>query len=241
MEHYLHFSGQKDALEIFPIVLRHADVFIPDAVRTTLAARDAAPDPAERRRATALVQAVAELCMERDLAMLADELATAQAQATVTVDGETMPYHSVAVAVQNEPASVTGRAVRPRARSRGAVSGVPRPTARYGRSITSDFQRPRRRIGSSRLARLSLVAAAANGVPPSSRPAPGDTCDQHEYRIESGDRDPGGRAEPGRGEGPGGDSFPEPPPADTQEGSPLLQSGPPSTARAVRPGVRCCL
>jgi len=103
MEHYLHSSGQKEALEIFPIVLRHADVFIPDAVRTALAARDAATDPADRRRATVLAWAVAELCMERDLAMLADELATAQAQATVTVDAETMPYHSVSVAVQNEP------------------------------------------------------------------------------------------------------------------------------------------
>jgi hypothetical protein len=103
MEHYLHFSGQKEALEIFPIVLRHADVFVPDAVRTALAARDATADPAERRRATALAQAVAELCMERDLAMLADELATAQARATVTVDGETIPYHGLAVAVQNQP------------------------------------------------------------------------------------------------------------------------------------------
>lgn len=111
MEHYLHFSGQKEALEIFPIVLRHADVFIPDAVRTTLAARDAAPDPAERRRATALVQAVAELCMERELAMLADELATAQAQATVTVDGKTIPYHSVPVAVQNEADRARRRAL----------------------------------------------------------------------------------------------------------------------------------
>jgi hypothetical protein len=103
MEHYLHFSGQKETLEIFPIVLRHADVFIPDAVHTALAARDATADPTDRRRATALAQAVAELCMERDLAMLADELATAQAQATVTVGGETLPYHGVAVAVQNEP------------------------------------------------------------------------------------------------------------------------------------------
>jgi hypothetical protein len=102
MEHYLHFSGQKEALEIFPIVLRHADVFVPDAVRTALAARDAATDPQERRRATALAQAVAELCMERDLALLADELATAEAQATVSLDGETMPYRSTAVAIQNE-------------------------------------------------------------------------------------------------------------------------------------------
>jgi hypothetical protein len=102
MEHYLHSSGQKDALEIFPIVLRHAGVFGPEAVRTALAARDAAFDPAERRRATALAEAVAELCMGRELALPADELATAQAQATVTVDGETMPYHGAAIAVQNE-------------------------------------------------------------------------------------------------------------------------------------------
>lgn len=103
MEHYLHFSGQKDALEIFPIVLRHADVFVPDAVRAALAARDAAADPAERRRATALAETVAELCMARDLAMLSDELATAQAEATVTVGGETIPYHGIQTAVQNEP------------------------------------------------------------------------------------------------------------------------------------------
>jgi len=110
-EHYLHFSGQKEALEIFPIVLRHADVFVPDAVRTAMAASDAATDEQERRRATALAQAVAELCMERDLARLADELATAQARATVTVDGETMPYHGAAVAVQNEPDRARRRAL----------------------------------------------------------------------------------------------------------------------------------
>jgi hypothetical protein len=102
LEHYLHFSGQKEALEILPIVLRHADVFVPEAVRTALTARDVAADAGERRRATALAQAVAELCMERDLAGLADELATAQAQATVAVDGETLPYRGAAVAVQNQ-------------------------------------------------------------------------------------------------------------------------------------------
>src|SRR5580704_384251 len=111
MEHYLHFSGQKDALEIFPIVLRHADVFVPDAVRAALAARDAAADPAERRRATALAETVAELCMARDLAMLSDALATAQAEATVTVGGETIPYHGIQTAVQNEPARERRRAL----------------------------------------------------------------------------------------------------------------------------------
>jgi site-specific recombinase XerC len=85
----------------------------------------------------------------------------------------------------------------------------------YGRSITNGLHRQRRRIGSSRLARLSLVATAANGVSQQQARAWGNRA-QHEYGIERGDRDPGGRAEPGCAEGPGGGSFPQPPPADTQ-------------------------
>ena len=94
-------------------------------------------------------------------------------------------------------------------RPEGAVSGVPKPVTGYGRSIMNDLQRPRRRIGPSRLARLSPVATAAHGVPQQQARARGNRG-QHEHRIESGDRDPGGRAEPGGGEGPGGSAFPQP-------------------------------
>src|SRR5207245_8591292 len=44
----------------------------------------------------------AESCMERELAPLGDEIATVEAQATVAVDGEQVPYRSAAVMVQNE-------------------------------------------------------------------------------------------------------------------------------------------
>lgn len=101
-EFYLHFSGQKDTLESAAIVARYGAAFTPEAMRECLDAAAAATDPGEKRRYTALAQAVAESCMERELAPLGDEIATAEAQATVTVDGEEIPYHSAAVLMQNE-------------------------------------------------------------------------------------------------------------------------------------------
>ena len=101
-EFYLHGSGQKESLEIAAIVARHGDAFTPEAVRACLDAAAAATDPAEERRHVALAQAVAESCMERELAPLGDELATAEAAATADLDGEEVPYYSAAVMVQNE-------------------------------------------------------------------------------------------------------------------------------------------
>jgi hypothetical protein len=101
-EFYLHGSGQKEQLEIAAIVERYGAAFTPEAVRACLDAVEHAGDEAEKRRSIALAQAVAESCMERELAALGDELATAEAQATVQVDGETIPYFSAAVMVQNE-------------------------------------------------------------------------------------------------------------------------------------------
>jgi hypothetical protein len=101
-EFYLHGSGQKEQLEIAAIVQRYGDAFTPEAVRACLDAVDAASGDAEKRRAVALAQAVAESCMERELAALGDELATAEATATVEIDGEQVSYFSAAVMVQNE-------------------------------------------------------------------------------------------------------------------------------------------
>jgi hypothetical protein len=102
-EFYLHMSGQKDSLELAAIVERYGAHFTPEALRACLDAADTATDDAERRRCIALAQAVAESCMERELATLVDEIATAEAQATVEVDGESVPYYSAAVMLQNEP------------------------------------------------------------------------------------------------------------------------------------------
>ena len=101
-EYYLHMSGQKDALEMAAIVDSYGTAFTPEAMRACLDRAAATGDDAEKRRFVALAQAVAEACMERELAPLGDELATAEAQATITVDGETVPYFSASVMVQNE-------------------------------------------------------------------------------------------------------------------------------------------
>lgn len=102
-EFYLHMSGQKDTLEMAAIVEKYGAAFTPEAMRACLDAADAAGDEATRRRFVALAQAVAESCMERELAALGDEIATAEAQATIEIDGEQVPYFSAAVMLQNEP------------------------------------------------------------------------------------------------------------------------------------------
>lgn len=102
-EYYLHMSGQKDTLEMAAIVARYGSAFTASAMRECLDLADAAADDAAaRRRYVALAQAVAESCMERELAPLGDEIATAEAQAMVEVDGEQVPYFSAAVMLQNE-------------------------------------------------------------------------------------------------------------------------------------------
>ena len=103
LEFYLHYSGRKERMELAAIVERFGESFTPAALGAVLAAAAAAGDEVERRRHVALAQAVAGVCMERELAALGDQLATAEATATISVDGETMAYHSAAVALQNEP------------------------------------------------------------------------------------------------------------------------------------------
>src|SRR5262245_42359328 len=85
------------------------------------------------------------------------------------------------------------------------------------RSATNALQRPRGRIGLPRLVRPAPTptATAADEVPQQQAGARGDRG-QHEHRVQRGDRDPDARAEPGRGEGPGGDALPWPPATDAQ-------------------------
>ena len=103
LEVYLHYSGQKQTMEMAAIVERYGTSFTAEAVRAVLEAAQGTADDADQRRHIALAQAVAGVCMERELAALGDELATAEAAATITVDGEEMPYHSAPVVLQNEP------------------------------------------------------------------------------------------------------------------------------------------
>ncbi|HEY6379843.1 MAG TPA: hypothetical protein VI316_11760, partial [Candidatus Dormibacteraeota bacterium] len=103
LEVYLHYSGQKDTLDTASIAARYGGEMTIDALRATLAAAAATGDAAESRRLRALAQAVGDLCIERELAPLSDELATLQAVATLDVDGETLGYYASAVVLQNEP------------------------------------------------------------------------------------------------------------------------------------------
>jgi len=101
-EHYLHFSGRKSSLEMATVVARHAEAFTAEAVRSVLESAQRSTDADERRRHFALAEAVAGVYLDRELAAPGDELATAEAHATVTVGGETVPFHTAAVMVQNE-------------------------------------------------------------------------------------------------------------------------------------------
>jgi hypothetical protein len=101
-EYYLHYSGQKPTLELADVNQRLGGPFTPAALQAVLEAREATDDVQERRRLTALAMMVAQLCMERELAPIADELGTMQAMATIDVDGETIGYYAASVAVQNE-------------------------------------------------------------------------------------------------------------------------------------------
>lgn len=102
-EHYLHFSGRKPTLGTAAIVDRWGRAATPEAVRAVIEAATATSDVGERRHLHALAQAAVGLFVERELASVTDELATAEARATVTVDGTTLGYHAAAVALQNEP------------------------------------------------------------------------------------------------------------------------------------------
>jgi hypothetical protein len=101
-EHYLHLSGQKPELELTAISERFGAPFTPAALEAVLDARQRTSERQEHRRHTALAMLVAELCMDRELAPLVDEIGTAQANATVDVDGETIGYYAASVAVANE-------------------------------------------------------------------------------------------------------------------------------------------
>ncbi|HET9050339.1 MAG TPA: hypothetical protein VFO60_01470 [Candidatus Dormibacteraeota bacterium] len=101
-ELYLHHSGQKPALDLTAVHGEHGAPFTTAAFAAVLEARGDADDVEERRRLTTLAMMVGELCMERELAPVADEIGTAQAESTIEVDGRTIGYYGATVAIQNE-------------------------------------------------------------------------------------------------------------------------------------------
>lgn len=91
-EYYLHFSGQRQELEIEPIYERHAELVSARAVEALRAAGS-----------RELLELAVQGHIGRETKELAAELARREASLEVTVDGRTLPFRQAPVAQANEP------------------------------------------------------------------------------------------------------------------------------------------
>lgn len=103
LEHYLHYSGQKEGSDSASVYRAYADL-------TTRQVRDeledtyqAAKEHHDRWRLAYLTTFVTEAFIGEQVKELGDKLAETEATSTVSVDGEEIPYRYSAVLQANEP------------------------------------------------------------------------------------------------------------------------------------------
>jgi hypothetical protein len=96
-EHYLHFAGLKERLELEPIYERHANLTELERAQSLGAAVDG------DRRVRELWRFSCEGYFGRLTREHAERLAALEAELEVTVDGETIPFRMLRPAIANEP------------------------------------------------------------------------------------------------------------------------------------------
>ncbi|MEJ7654217.1 MAG: hypothetical protein WKH64_13295 [Chloroflexia bacterium] len=95
--------GLKDGQDIASILEQYAWLYNLETVKAAENAYRAESDPAEKERLRRVYYYVLNGFIERQTAALDDRLTTYEMEATVEVDGETIPYHNVRAVAAQEP------------------------------------------------------------------------------------------------------------------------------------------
>src|SRR5436190_14864726 len=96
-EEFLHYAGLKDRLELEPIYERHAELASLERVRTIGAAAG------DDRRAAELWRFACERYLCQETRPHEEQLAAAEADLTVDLDGQRIPFRMLYPALANEP------------------------------------------------------------------------------------------------------------------------------------------
>lgn len=103
LEHYNHFSGQKERLEIAPIFERYGHLFSKDLAANCLERWNAAESEEEKRSYKHLFQFAFFGYVANLTKGLTESLAKSQREMSITVHGEEISYHSIMPRLTNEP------------------------------------------------------------------------------------------------------------------------------------------
>jgi hypothetical protein len=109
-EYYLHFSGQKDSLNLSPIYDRYRYLFERDCIDYIKGIKDKSTREI-RKKATYLLKFCTEGYMERQVKELVDRIAEEEAQAKINIEGIEVPFRYSEIMLTNEPDRAKRRAI----------------------------------------------------------------------------------------------------------------------------------
>lgn len=109
-EYYLHFSGQKDSLNLSPIYDRYGYLFDRDSIDYIKSIKDKSTGE-DRKKAAYLLKFCTEGYMERQVKELVDKIAEEEAQAKINIEGSEVPFRYSEILLTNEPDRVKRRAI----------------------------------------------------------------------------------------------------------------------------------
>lgn len=103
LEHYLHYSGQKEDCDSASVYRAYADIVTREVRDELEATYQKAKGHDDRWRLAYLVNFITEAFIGEQVKELGDRLAELEATSTVSVDGEEIPYRYASVLQANEP------------------------------------------------------------------------------------------------------------------------------------------
>jgi hypothetical protein len=112
-EYYLHFSGQKDSLNLSPIYDRYGYLFERDCIDYIKGIKDKSTGE-NRKKAAYLLKFCTEGYMERRVKELVDRIAEEEAQAKINIEGNEVSFRYSEILLINEPDRVKRREIERR-------------------------------------------------------------------------------------------------------------------------------
>lgn len=120
-EYYLHFSGQKDSLNLSPIYELYEYLFDKDSIDYIKGVMDKGAGE-ERKKAAYLLKFCIEGYMEQQVKELADKFAEEEAKARIEIEGKDTPFRYSEIILANEPDRVKRKAIEDKRNEKVAES-----------------------------------------------------------------------------------------------------------------------
>ena len=102
-EQRLASAGLQEGQNVAAVLEKYAWLYEPEIAHRTRAACHEEPEPSERERLRRVYHHLLEGCLGRETAALEDEIVSFEMDATVEVDGESIPYYDVPGLIAGEP------------------------------------------------------------------------------------------------------------------------------------------